>query len=503
MQNGVKNNGVEIKILHKTMNKSELNNIHTITKLCNSSYAAYVYYVHHGAWSPGRFSEFLCDRVQEFIERPPRAAYEILVLSTPPQHGKSMTVTETLPSWINGKWPDWRVIMASYNDDSATKFGRRNRRKVEEYGGEIFGIRLEKASDREYEIADHRGGVISRGIMSGITGNPAEVIIIDDPVKNRQEADSETYRDRMWDEWQNSIKTRLQAGGKVILIQTRWHEDDLAGRIIQREQNVEVINIPCEAEANDPLGRMPGEALFPEIGKGNAWLAEFKQGYTEGTRAWNALFQGRPSAEEGNILKREWWRKYTALPSPLYKIISVDAAFKDEATSDYVAIEAWGKHNADSYLLDLVRARMDFPATVRAIRAMCANHPTKACVLVEDKANGSAIIQVLRREIPGMIPVQPIGGKIARVNAIAGYVESGNVWVPEFAPYTDMFIDECAAFPNGANDDMVDSMSQALNRLYFVNARGGQKQEEQDFFKRLMQKETRDPLGRGGKVEVF
>lgn len=162
-----------------------------ILALCRENYAAYVYYVHRGAWMPGRFPEFLCGRIQEFIERPPRATYEILILSCPPQHGKSMTVTETLPSWINGKYPNRRIIMASYNDDSATKFGRRNRRKVEEYGGEMFGIRTSKASDREYEIEGRRGGVISRGIMSGITGNPAEIILIDDPIKNRQEADSE------------------------------------------------------------------------------------------------------------------------------------------------------------------------------------------------------------------------------------------------------------------------------------------------------------------------
>jgi len=471
--------------------------------LSKEHYSAYVYHVHHGAWSPGRFPEFLCDKIQEFIERPPRAAYEILVLSCPPQHGKSMTVTETLPSWINGKFPDARIIIASYNDISASKFGRRNRRKVEEYGSEVFGISLSKASDQEYEIADHRGGTISRGIMSGITGNPAEFIIIDDPVKNRQEADSETYRDRMWDEWLNSIKTRLQAGGKVILIQTRWHEDDLAGRIIKYEPNVEVVNIPCEAEKGDILGRPVGDALFPEIGKGNAWLAEFKAGYTEGTRAWNALFQGRPTAEQGNILHREWWQEYIEAPRLMRTLLSVDAAFKNNPDNDFVCVGAWGKSYANSYLMDLINQRLDFPGTVKAVRHMAAKYPGSQ-ILIEDKANGSAVVQVLRRSVPGIIPVQPIGGKIARVNAIAGYVESKNVYLPKFAPWKDAFIDQCAAFPNGANDDMVDMMSQALNRLYFVNANGPrEEQAEQDFFKRLTQKETRDPLGRGGKIEVF
>ncbi len=471
-------------------------------QLSRESYAAYVYYVHRGAWRPGRFPEFLCGRIQEFIERPARAAYEILVLSCPPQHGKSMNVTETLPSWINGKWPDKRVIEVSYNDDTAMVFGRRNRRKVDEFGMEVFGIRTSKASDREYEIEGHRGGMISRGVMSGITGRPGDVIIIDDPVKNRQEADSEKYRDRVWDEWMNSIKTRTQAGSKIILIQTRWHEDDLAGRMIKYEKNVEVINLPCEAEADDPLGRLPGEALFPEIGKDNAWLAEFKAGYTEGTRAWNALFQGRPTAEAGNILLRGWWQYYDEVPAGLRVLLSVDAAFKDDPNSDFVAIEAWGKAGPNSYLLDLINARMDFPATVKAVKHMAAKYPDRMCILIEDKANGSAIISVLRREIPGILPVQPMGSKIARVNAIAGYVEGKNVYLPKFAAFTDAFVDQCAAFPNGANDDMVDAASQALNRLYFVNAAQREK-EKQDFFQSLLNKQNKDALGRGQKIEVF
>lgn len=449
--------------------KSDMYKMQLIAGLCKKSYAAYVSHVHKGAWHGGKFPEFLCERIQEFIERPTDKPYEILVISTPPQHGKSMTVTETLPSWINARWPDKRVIIASYNDNFAVTFGRRNRRKIDEHG-ELFGVRLSKASDRDYEIADHRGGVISRGIMSGITGNPAEVILIDDPIKNRLEADSETYRERLWEEWQNSIKTRTQAGSKVILIQTRWHEDDLAGRIIEREKDVEVINLPCEAEENDPLGRSVGDPLFPEIGKDAEWLAQFKASYTDGTRAWQALFQGRPSAQEGNLLKRHWWQYYDILPQMMYKLISVDAAFKDAVDSDYVVIGVWGKRGADSYLIDLVRARMDFPATVKALRVVYAQHQDARCILIEDKANGSAIISTLQHEIPGILPVNPEGGKEARANAVSGYIEAGNVFLPRYASFTDCFVDECAAFPTGTYDDQVDMMSQALYRLYFRHA---------------------------------
>ncbi|MCH5213077.1 MAG: terminase family protein, partial [Oscillospiraceae bacterium] len=361
--------------------------------LLRESYASYCYFVHKGQWIDSKFHTFLANTVQEFIETDTGHPYDILVLSTPPQHGKSMTVTETLPSWFVGKYPDKRSIVACYNDDFAGKFGRRNRAKLNEYGKYIFGIKLSKSSDRDIEIADCRGGIITRGIMAGITGNPGDLIIIDDPVKNRQEADSATYRERVWEEWQNSIKTRTQAGAKIIVIQTRWHEDDLAGRIIKREPNVTVINIPVEAEGNDPLGRPVGAALCPEIGKDDEWLRQFKEGYSDGSRAWYALYQGHPTAEEGNIIKREWWQYYKELPKRMPLIsISVDAAFKGKKDNDFVAIEVWGRCNTSFYLIDMIEQQLDFPSTMQAIKAMAAKYPEYNSILIEDKANGPAII---------------------------------------------------------------------------------------------------------------
>lgn len=443
--------------------------------LMRSSYAAYCYFVHKGKWIDTKFHQFLANKVQSFVEEQTGNPYDILVLSTPPQHGKSLTVTETFPSWYEGKYPDRRCIVACYNDDFAGKFGRRNKAKLEEYGNFIFGTTLSKSSDRDIEIAEHGGSIITRGIMSGITGNSGDLIIIDDPVKNRQEADSITYRERLWEEWQNSIKTRTQAGTKIIIIQTRWHEDDLAGRVIRSEKNVEVINIPVEAEQGDILGRNVGDSLCPELGKDNDWLREFKASYLKdpegGARAWNALFLGKPTSEEGNIFKRDWWRTYDVLPEVMpLKVISVDATFKDNADSDFVAIEVWGKLNADFYLIDLIKRRMDFPETLKAIKAMNAKYPDRHSILIEDKANGPAIISMLRHEISGVIPVEPFGSKVARANAVTGIIESGNVYLPRYADFTSEFIEEHAAFPNGVNDDLVDSCTQFLNKYKFFGA---------------------------------
>lgn len=442
-----------------------------VVELLKESYAAYCYFVHKGKWKDTRFHKFLASRVQEFVEEKTEHPYDILVLSTPPQHGKSMTVTETLPSWYVGKYPDRRCIVAGYNDDFAGKFGRRNKAKLEEYGAPIFGIRLSKSSDRDVEIAEHSGSIITRGIMSGITGNSGDLIIIDDPIKNRLEADSATYRKRLWEEWENSILTRTQAGTKIVIVQTRWHEDDLAGRVARTEKNVTLLNIPVEAMENDVLGREVGEALCPEIGKGNKWLYEFKERYKDGKRAWNALYMGMPTSEEGNIFKREWWNYYDILPTKLPFVgISIDATFKGNDDSDYVAIEVWGKNGADWYLIDMIKRKMDFPETLKAVRVMSEKYPERHSLLIEDKANGPAIIAMLRHEIAGIIPITPKESKVARANAVSGIVESGNVHLPRYADFTSDFVEECASFPNGVHDDAVDAFTQMLNKFKFSAA---------------------------------
>lgn len=443
--------------------------------LVRTSYTAYCHHVHEGRWKAGRAASLLCREVESFINGPPPKAYEILVLSMPPQHGKSMTVTETLPSYYLCRNPDRRVIAVSYSEDFAQLFGRRNRDKIERFG-HLFnrGVKRSPSSAVEFEMEGHFGGMISRGILSGVTGRACDLMIIDDPIKTRQEADSPVIRERIFDEWENSFKTRLSAGGRVVLIQTRWHEDDLCGRILKSEPNVRLLNLPCEAEENDPLGRGVGEPLCPELGKDEGWLNSFKASYTSrsGSRAWNALFQGRPSFSEGGMLKREWWRYYDAPPARLDEtIISVDAAFKDGSRNDYVAIQCWGRAGERIYLLDGLKARLNFPDTLRAIREMKGRWPAASHILIEDKANGPAVVAVLRREMAGVIGVNPQGGKAARVNAVSGAIESANVYLPKNAPFTGDFVEECAAFPNGAHDDQVDAMSQALNRFIYRTGR--------------------------------
>ena len=426
----------------------------------------------HG-WRDTRFASYLAERIQRFLLEPVSGAYGLLILETPPQHGKSMTVTEGLAAWYMGRQPEKRVILASYNDETAGRFLRRNREKLLRWGPDLFGVSPGgRNTEREIELSGHAGRLLSRGIMSGITGNPADLLIIDDPIKNREEADSETYREKLWQEWQNSLKSRLQAGAHVVVILTPWHEDDLAGRLLRTDSAAELVRLPVEAEEGDLLGRAVGEALCPELGKDDAWLAQFKAGYISdekgGRRAWQALYQCSPRVEEGNLIRRSWWRWYDAAPPMGTDVLSVDAAFKGEDNNDFVALTVWRKSGGDYYLLDAQNKHLTFTETLQAIRDTAAAFGVRT-VLIEDKANGPAILDVLREDPDlWLLPVDPRGGKFARASAVSPAIESGHVFLPRSAPWVEEYVNQWSQFPNAAHDDLVDSSSQALTYLFGV-----------------------------------
>ena len=270
----------------------------------------------------------------------------------------------------------------------------------------------------------------------------------------------------------------------MVVIMTPWHEDDFAARILRNEPNTKLLRLPIEAELNDPLGREPGDSLCPELGKDKAWLADFKAGYLAdpkgGSRAWAALYMCSPRTEGGNLIHRDWWQFYDPKDVKVFasELISVDAAFKDKNDNDYVSIQVWGKLRNDYYLRYCLNQHLDFPGTVAALRTVRQLYPAARTVLIEDKANGTAVIQTLRREM-FCIPINPQGGKVARVNAIAAAIESGHVFLPmmEKAPWVEDFMDQFSVFPNGTHDDMVDACSQALSRMIFSNGELAPKEE--------------------------
>ena len=404
-----------------------------------------------------------------------RGEIDRLIITTAPRHGKSQLASIHFPAWYLGRNPDRRIIATSYGAGLAYRMSRQARNVVIGPGWP-FPHRLadDLAQVQQWDIAGHRGGYIAAGSGGPITGSGAHLLLIDDPVRNQQDADSAAQRESLWDWYQSTAYTRLEDGGAVILIMTRWHADDLAGRLLAAQaaggDRWDVLHLPALAELDDPLGREPGAALWPEKYDAAA-LARINVAI--GSRAFAALYQGRPSNDESALLKREWWKFYGgptghSLPDAFDQALqSWDMTFKGGVHNDYVAGQVWGRRGADCYLIDRDKRRLDFPATLAAIRAMTAKHPTVATKLVEDTANGPAVIATLEREIGGLVAVRPEGGKVARVNAIAGLVEAGNVWLPHpsIAPWVQDFIEECASFPTGAHEDEVDAMSQALVRL--------------------------------------
>lgn len=483
-------------------------------------YATYVQLANPGFYMT-HFHKYLCDQIQEFLETPcSNGTMDILLLSVPPQHGKSFTVTETLPSWFLGKHPTDGVIIAGYESTFAESFSRRNRDKFNTIVQEVF---LQQDKDGNY-IHDCRpnnnvqgvalwetalGGTCrAAGLKAGITGYGAELFIIDDPIKNKEQADSETIIAKIHDEMGPSVQSRIHPGGKLIVIQTRWVEGDVIGWIQENwsEWIWKTINLPAEYDefaakiGPDPLGRKLGDSLMgahlgddesklpQKIANTNRWLRSKKDLVirSDGERTWNALYQGRPSAANGNLFKEGWWKSYERTDelraSLEYLQLSIDATFKNTETSDFVAMELWGLKGRDVYLWKLVNKRMGFLETVDKIKSICKDFPDIDELVIEDKANGSAIIDVLHYEkgMPPVVAVTPLGGKFARAQATSNFIATGAVHIPNFTTEEEIdiewdnreqltgrqkFIKQHSTFPYGKRDDMVDSETQGISRI--------------------------------------
>lgn len=293
-------------------------------------------------------------------------------------------------------------------------------------------------------------------------------MIIDDPIKNAKEAQSKTIRENIWDEWESTLSTRLHDGASVIVIMTRCHQDDFIGRLLEQSPyDWKRLRLPAIAEDDDDLlNREVGEPLCRELGFDEEW-AELKKREV-GSRTWASLYQQRPSPAQGTIFKREWVQYYDRVP-PRYDdmLMSWDFTFKDSESSDYAVGQVWIKQGADFYLIDQIRAKMDFTQSVRAVESMKNKHPKCRKILIEDKANGPAIITTLKQKVSGIIPITPKESKVARAYAVTPFFEAGNVFVGKKVPSVEDFIDELTMFDNAVHDDTVDAMTQALN--YFAS----------------------------------
>lgn len=445
-----------------------------LARRCMEDFATYTDPLYRMNWH----HRAICRELDNYVARQTKR----LMIFTAPRHGKSELGSRKLPPFIFGNYPDAQVITTSYSADLAQRMNRDAQRIMDSDAyGKVFPATALMGSERVipdgiyqrnsdiFEIVNHRGIYRCAGVGGGITGMGGDYIIIDDPIKNREEANSPVYRQKIWDWYTSTLYTRLQKDGCILLIVTRWHEDDLAGRLLEQEGDAwRVIELPaiCEEPGlhDYDIRTKDGEALWPEEYSAEA-LAATKR--TVGSYDWASLYQQHPSPGEGGVFKRQWWQYYETPPAKLFDYIqSWDCAFKDTETSDYVVGQVWArdqKNPADRYLLDQVRDRMNFTETLQAIRTLSAKWPKCSRKLVEDKANGTAVIQVLKREIPGLVPVNPVGGKVVRANAVTAAVQAGNVYIPSTkkAAWAGDFIEEHSNFPNGKHDDQVDCTTQA------------------------------------------
>ena len=358
--------GLTLESIQAQLDKIRLQEL----KKARDDYAYYMELTTHGRWKHARHLDLLC----EYLQVVENGEIDRLIITMPPRHGKSMTVTESFPSWFIGRDPERRVIEVSYGSDLAQRFGRSNRKKIDEFGTEIFNIQISRdnASVTNWSIEGHSGGMISTGIGGSITGQGADLLIIDDPIKNRKEAESLTYRESVWAEWVDTLSTRLHPNGRVIVIMTRWHEDDLAGRLLNQSTRWELVNLPAIAEGDDILGREIGEPLWPEHGFNKDWYEEKKT--QSGTRSWASLYQGHPAPLEGNLFKSLMFKYFTVknncyiVNDKVYEIGSCrifqtcDVAGSKKASADYFVLGTFALcPGGELLVLEILREHLEGP----------------------------------------------------------------------------------------------------------------------------------------------
>lgn len=449
-------------------------------KEIRDSYIEYLKYVHKD-YKITKFHSMLALIFQSAIKRAEKGEIVKIGLSTPPQHGKSITVTETLPSWFLGRNPNLRAIVTGYNADIAEKFGDRNRQLVKQYGKDLFGVEISESQDNKtlWNIDKNDGGMLAAGILGGITGNQGALIIVDDPYKNGNEANNPELRQKIWDTFVDSIMTRMRASGCVIIvIHTRWHEDDLIGRLSKMEDWI-IMNFPCvwEKGIDKLLGRKTGETLCPELGFDSKWA----KGMMEmlGQKKWNALYQGSPFIDGGNIIRRSDIRFYDANSKPASFeeiVLSCDLTFGGlNKDNDPYCMSLWGRNGGNHYLLKIWDKKANFTDTLKTLRIICSENPQLKKKLVERKANGQATIDMLSKEIGGFVAYDPKNtSKEDRLRSVSAYFEGGNIFFPseELMPNVETFVQQLIKFPSGEHDDFVDTTSQyLLNYEYRYNGK--------------------------------
>ena len=391
-----------------------------------------------------------------------------LIINMPPRHTKSEFASNLLPAWMVGRRPNLKIIQTTHTTELAIRFGRKAKTLIDspEYQ-QVFKTRLREDSQAAGKWETEQGGeYYAAGVGSAITGRGADLLIIDDP-HSEQDALNAAALEKAYEWYTSGPRQRLQPGGSIIVVMTRWSTKDLTGALLRSQKEIksdqwEVIEFPAILPSNKPV--------WPEF-----WKLEELEGVKASLSIpkWNAQWMQNPTSEEGSIIKREWWRVWDGddVPPLKHVIQSYDTAFLKKETADFSAITTWGVFypNQDSgpnlILLDALKDRYEFPE-LRRVALEQYQYWKPETVVIESKASGLPLTYELRKMGIPVINFSPNKGqdKHARVNAVAPLFESGVVWAPE-QKFAEEVIEECAAFPYGDHDDLVDSMTQALMRF--------------------------------------
>lgn len=380
-----------------------------------------------------------------------------LAVFMPPRHGKSELISKYFPAWYLGTNPDKRVILCSYEADFAAGWGQKVRDLIQEYNY-IYGVSINdgSAARNRWDLAGNSGGMVTAGVGGPITGKGASILIIDDPVKNAEQANSPTYREKAKDWYRSTAYTRLEPNGAVVVIQTRWHEDDLGGWLLsESDEDWDVLSLPAINEEGEPLwpDRFNLERLL-EIKKelGSYWFS--------------AMYQQNPQPTEGGLLKRNWIRYYDKLPGSASNHVTYtgwDLAISQKETADYTCSCTIRRDNNTGllYVVDWTRDHLTFPEQQQAVINQ-QQRWNSDLIGIENVAYQDALPQSLKNHMLPIKGVKPTRDKVTKIISTYTLFEQGLVHLPNNHPLLGEFENEYAYFPTGKHDDMLDATEMAL-----------------------------------------
>ncbi len=460
----------------------------TLSRLAAGHPAFWALLASRGKWEVSPHLQLLAEKLLDLAAGRIRR----LAVSMPPRHGKTTFVSQHFPAWWLGVHPEHRVMLVAHQHEFAASWAGRVRDSLAEWGPDVFGVTASpKAAAAAWDLLDAEsgrrtgGGCNAYGTGAGIAGRGGDLIVVDDPLPGQEAANSPTQRAKAWAWFQADLLTRAEPGARVLCVATRWHEDDVIGRIEAQQDAGEggepwtIINLPAIAEDDDdPLGRAPGEALWPARFPVEALDVKRRE---VGPWTWSALYQGRPAPAEGGLFKRDWLRYYQRpderhvlfesggvhrrLPvDALRRWVVADLAVSTKSSADYTVAQCWGMvpGSGELLLLDQLRARLEGPDLVPALARM-VDRWGAGTLWIESVAFQLSIVQHARR---AGLPVRELTAdrdKVSRALPATAAMEGGRVYFPAGVPWVEDLEAELLTFPAARHDDQVDALAYAVH----------------------------------------